>query len=169
VGFVGAAEGWLHAGAVGAPHGLDGSFYVTRPSASLLVLGACVSVAGRSVTIERRAGTDARPIIRVSGCCDRDAALALRGSAVLAPRASAPALSPDEWWAEDLEGCTVVSGGVVFGTARRLIALPSCEALEVERADGGADLLVPLVRDAVMSVDVQARRIEIDLAFLGEE
>ena len=30
------------------------------------------------------------------------------------------------------------------------------------------ELLVPLVRDAVRSVDVAARRIDVDLAFLGE-
>jgi 16S rRNA processing protein RimM len=39
--------------------------------------------------------------------------------------------------------------------------------LEVER-DGAPDLLVPLVRDAVRSVDVAARRIDVDSAFLGE-
>jgi 16S rRNA processing protein RimM len=54
------------------------------------------------------------------------------------------------------------------GTVRRLVPLPSCEALEVERSDGGEDLLVPLVRDAVREVDVAARRVEIDLSFLGE-
>ena len=36
------------------------------------------------------------------------------------------------------------------------------------RADGGGELLVPMVRDAVRSVDVGARRIDVDLAFLGE-
>jgi 16S rRNA processing protein RimM len=38
----------------------------------------------------------------------------------------------------------------------------------VERA-GGRELLVPLVRDAVRDVDVAGRRIDVDLAFLGEE
>jgi 16S rRNA processing protein RimM len=37
--------------------------------------------------------------------------------------------------------------------------------LEVER-EGGGELLVPLVRDAVRSVDVAARRIDVDLGFL---
>jgi 16S rRNA processing protein RimM len=40
--------------------------------------------------------------------------------------------------------------------------------LEVAR-DGAADLLVPLVRDAVRSVDVGAGVIDVDLAFLGEK
>ncbi len=45
--------------------------------------------------------------------------------------------------------------------------LPSCEVLRVQRA-GGGELLVPLVTDAVRSIDVAARRVDIDLAFLGE-
>ena len=48
------------------------------------------------------------------------------------------------------------------------LALPSCEVLEVERAQGGDALLVPLVSDAVRLVDVERREIDIDLAFLGE-
>jgi 16S rRNA processing protein RimM len=39
------------------------------------------------------------------------------------------------------------------------------DVLVVERADGG-ELLVPLVGDAVRSVDVDARRIDVDLGFL---
>jgi 16S rRNA processing protein RimM len=61
----------------------------------------------------------------------------------------------------------VVDGDRSLGRVRRLLALPSCEVLEVERA-GAPDLLVPLVRDAVRSVDVTARRIDVDSAFLGE-
>ena len=50
---------------------------------------------------------------------------------------------------------------------RRMLALPSVEVLEVDRPDGG-ELLVPMVRDCVRSIDVAARRIDIDLGFLGE-
>jgi ribosomal 30S subunit maturation factor RimM len=49
-----------------------------------------------------------------------------------------------------------------------LLALPSCELLEVARNDGAADLLVPLIRDAVRRVDIEHGEIDIDLAFLGE-
>jgi 16S rRNA processing protein RimM len=62
----------------------------------------------------------------------------------------------------------VVDGARAVGRVRALVALPSCEALAVERA-GGGELLVPLVRDAVRDVDVAGRRIDVDLAFLGEE
>ena len=82
-------------------------------------------------------------------------------------RAEAPVLGEDEWYAEDLEGCLVADGDRSLGRVRRLLALPSCDVLEVERGDA-PDLLVPLVRDAVRSVDVAARRIDVDSAFLGE-
>jgi 16S rRNA processing protein RimM len=62
----------------------------------------------------------------------------------------------------------VRDGKTEVGTVKRLLGLPSCEVLEVERAVGGADLLVPLVSDAVRSVDIEAQVIDVDLGFLGE-
>jgi 16S rRNA processing protein RimM len=154
------------AGRVGRPHGLDGSFHVIRPRADLLAEGAVLEVAGASREVVRRAGTDQRPILRLDGCEDRDAAEALRGEDLRVRRADAPAREPGEYWAEELEGCRVQDGEAVVGVVRRLVALPSCEALEVAREDG-TDLLVPLVRDAVRTVDPAARRIDVDLRFLG--
>jgi 16S rRNA processing protein RimM len=61
----------------------------------------------------------------------------------------------------------VRDGARDVGRVRRLVGLPSCEALEVERP-GAGDLLVPLVRDAIRRVDVEARTVDVDLAFLGE-
>jgi 16S rRNA processing protein RimM len=163
-----APEEWLAGGQVGRPHGLDGSFYVAGARAGLLRTGVTVRIGGRDVEIVRRAGTDERPIVRLDGVSDRDAAQALRGAELLVPRALAPPLEEDEWWAEDLEGCAVVDGQRALGRVRRLLPLPSCEALEVEPEGGGEPYLVPLVRDAVRSVDVEARRIDVDAAFLGD-
>jgi 16S rRNA processing protein RimM len=163
------AAGMLHAGRVGRPHGLDGSFHVVKPRAALLAQDRELLVDGRPARIVRRAGTDERPILRLEGCEDRAAAEALRGLELFVPRAEAPPLEPDEWWPEELEGCTVHDGTREVGVVRALRALPSCEVLEVEVDGGGGALLVPLIADAVRSVDVAARRIDIDLAFLGEE
>jgi len=160
---------WLRAGVVGSPHGLDGSFHVVLPNPQLLVLRETVMVSGSERRVARRAGTDARPILRLEGCDDRDAAQALRGAELHVAREQAPELEDDEWWAEDLEGCSVHDRGRRVGTVRRLLALPSCEVLEVAREPGRPDLLVPLVTDAVRSVDVERREIDVDLRFLGEE
>jgi 16S rRNA processing protein RimM len=158
----------LPAGRVGRPHGLDGSFYVTRPSPRLLTLGASVILAGEgAAAIVRRAGTDAHPIVRLEGVDSREAAEALRGRELRIEAAAAPALAEGEFWAHELEGCEVVDGALVIGTVLRMIELPSCEALEVARTAGGQPLIVPMVKDAVRSVDVEAKRIEIHGAFLG--
>ena len=159
---------WLHAGRVGRPHGLDGSFHVTRPNAPLLRDADRVRVEDREFAITRRAGTERSPILRLEGHEDRTAAESLRGKDLLVARTQAPDLDPDEWWAEDLVGCAVHDGARAVGTVRRLVELPSCEMLEVERA-GGGELLVPLVTDAVREVDLDRRAIDVDLRFLGED
>ena len=157
----------LQAGRVGRPHGLDGSFYVTGPRPRLLTVGASVIVAGRAVAIIRRAGTDRRPIVRLEGVEDRGAAGALRGLPLAVPEQQVPALAEGEWWAHELEGCHVVDGERLLGTVSRLIELPSCEALEVERVHGGGRLLVPMVKDAIRHVAATERRIEVNVDFLG--
>ena len=168
-GAEGHPDGWLRAGRVGRPHGLDGSFHVALPNAALLDAVDAVRVGGGERQIVRRAGTASRPILRLDGCEDRDAAEALRGEELTVSRSVAPDLEEDEWWAEDLIGCAVHDAGRPVGVVRNMLALPSCEVLEVTREGGGRELLVPLVSDAVRDVDVEARQIEIDLRFLGED
>src|SRR5438067_394264 len=101
---------WLRAGRVGSPHGLDGTFHVSDPRPELLVIGATIMVGELTLRITRRSGTDQRPLVRLEGHDDRAAAVALRGQELLAPRPQAPTLGPEEWWAEDLEGCAVIDG-----------------------------------------------------------
>jgi 16S rRNA processing protein RimM len=157
----------LQAARVGRAHGLDGSFYVTGPLTRLLTLGASVTVDGRPGKIVRRAGTEQRPIVRVQDVIDRAGAEALRGAAIVVAHEDAPQLADGEWWAHELEGCAVVDQhGRTLGTVARLIALPSCEVLEVPRAPDAQPLLVPMVKDAIVNVDIAARRIVIDAAFL---
>jgi 16S rRNA processing protein RimM len=158
---------WLLAGRVGRPHGLDGSFHVTRPNVGLLAIADTVLVDDRELDVTRRAGTERSLILRLADHEDRAAAESLRGKDLLVARAEAPELGPDEWWAEDLAGCVVRDGDREVGTVTRMVELPSCEVLEVKRA-GGGDLLVPLVTDAVREVDLERRTIDVDLAFLGE-
>ena len=152
----------LNAGRIGRPHGLDGSFHVTRPRGVLLTLGGALRIGSEVYEIVRRAGTEDRPILRLRGIDDRAGAEALRGADLLVARDDAPPLPEGEYWAEDLEGCAVVTqDGRDLGVVERMRPLPSCEVLEV------GDLLVPLVGDAVLRIDVAERRIVVDSSFLG--
>jgi 16S rRNA processing protein RimM len=146
----------LPAGRVGRPHGLDGSFYVERPDHQLRT-GTTVTVAGREAVVERRDGTDERPVVRLSGIADRDAAKALRGETLFADGGGA--LAVGEWPAAELVGCTIEG----IGEVRRVVEAPSCDVLEV----GDDGVLVPFVSDAIKRVDTEARVIEVDREFLG--
>jgi 16S rRNA processing protein RimM len=149
----------VSAGRVGRPHGLDGSFHVTRPVSDLLTADAVLIVRGEPRRIERLAGRPDKPIVRLEGCGSREAVESLRGAELLA--APLP-LEAGEYWARDLVGCAVVDGARPVGVVSRMVALPSCEALEV------GDLLIPMVRDAIRSIDVERRRIDVDMEFVGE-
>ena len=144
-------------GRVGRPHGRDGSFYVDAASHPLPE-GSIVTVGGSQRRVERRAGSDSRPLLRLTGISSREDAAALHGNALRVPESEAP-LAADEWLAEDLVGCQVPG----LGTVRRVVSAPSCDLLEV----GPAEVLVPFVSDAVRRVDPAARVIEVDLDFLA--
>ena len=152
----------MRAGRVGRPHGLDGSFHVADPTPQLLQPDIPLRVGDAPARITSRKGTAERPILRLDIAADRTAAEALRGRDLVVDDALAPALEDDEYWADDLVGCSVHDGDRELGTVTALLALPSCEVLEL-----GDGTLVPMVRDAIRSVDVEARRIDVDSEFLG--
>jgi 16S rRNA processing protein RimM len=141
---------------VGRPHGLDGSFYVEDPGHQFAE-GTEVQIGGRRAAVTRRAGSDAKPLVRLEGIDDRDAAQALRGQSLLVP-GGREELGPDEWYDDDLVGLEVAG----LGEVRAVIHGPSCDLLEV----GDDGVLVPLVRDAVLDVDLERGVIEVDHAFL---
>ena len=149
----------LVAGRVGRAHGLDGSFHVEHADHPLPV-GTDVRIGQLAATIERRAGSDARPLVRVNGVRDREGAQALRGQTMLVLGAREP-LGAEEWYDDDLVGCRIAG----LGEVKAVVHGPSCDLLEV----GDDDLLIPLVRDAVTRVDVTAREIDVDRRFLGLE
>jgi 16S rRNA processing protein RimM len=136
------------AGRVGKPHGLDGSFYVDAV-AHPLAQGTALVVGDRTHTVERRAGTDERPLVRLSGVDDPRA---LRGELLLVEAE----LAEDEWLAADLVGCAVPGHGRVV----RVLDGPSCSVLEL---DDGA--LVPFISDAIRSVEPGEIRVNED--FVG--
>jgi len=160
----------LNVGRIGRPHGLDGSFHVTQPRERVLAAAKTLLLDGREVAIVRHDGTPAAPILRLDGMTTREAVEAVRGADLFVPRTAAPPLEEDEWLAEDLVGCAVVDGDARVGVVVKLLPYPSCELLEVQRFEPGAKaLLVPLISDAVRTVDVEAKVIDINSAFLGEE
>ena len=146
-------------GRVGRAHGLDGSFSVASPNAELLIEGMVLEGLGEIV---ERKGSDHKPLIRVEGIEHRTAAEALSGQELHVDEAFRPPLEEDEYLAEDLVGCRVADGERSLGEVVRLMGMPSCEVLELDNG-----MLVPMVKDAIRAIDVEAKRIDVDAGFLG--
>ena len=138
----------MTAGRVGKPHGRDGSFYV-EGAVHPLAADTVVFIRERPHTVVRRAGTDDRPLIRLSGVDDPGA---LRGELLLVEEQ----LGNEEWLASDLLHCSVPGHGRVV----RVLDGPSCSVLEL--SDG---VLVPFVSDAIRSV--RPGEIVVNEEFLG--
>ena len=140
----------MTAGRVGKPHGLDGSFYV-EGARHALPEGCSLVLDSQTYTVDRRAGTDDRPILHLTGLSDPRAH---RGEALLVE----DELVEGEWLASDLVGLSVPG----MGTVARVVDSPSCSVLELD--DG---TLIPLIADAVREVDLDAGEIHVNREFLG--
>ena len=151
--------GLVPVGRVGRPHGLDGAFVVERASddGRRWEVGASVLVDGAPATIElsRRVG-GRRRAIRLDRQVERGAVLAVHVSELPTPE-------PDSYYAFQLVGLVVVDEeGRELGSVVEVH--PGVANDNLELADG---TLVPLIGDAVRTVDLDAGRIIVERGFLG--
>ena len=144
---------------MGRPHGVAGAFVVVQPTArlELLDVGRYVLVDGREARIASRRGTRERPIVELEGGAPQP------GAAIEVPRESVQ-LADGEYLVDDLIGCDVVDGERSLGVVTDVLVLPAADVLEV-----AGSVLVPLVGDAIRSIDPAARRIDVDSGFLDAD
>jgi 16S rRNA processing protein RimM len=150
-------------GRVGKPHGLDGAFFVERPSErkGVFAKGATLYAAGEpaSVVVSRH-GSGGRPVIKLDRPVERGTELAVA-------RASLPKLGgdDDEFYVFELVGLEVEEeGGRKLGRVREVLEYPGNDVLEL---DSGASL--PLVEACVRKVDLAGRRIVVAEGFSDPE
>ena len=158
----------LRVGRVGRPHGTDGGFTVTDPTVRVELFdpGRSLKVGTREMKVAARRGTAEHPILVLEEVPDRAAAEALRGAALSVPRAEVGEIPEGEFLVDDLVGCEVLDGTRRVGRVQDVLLLPAADTLEVERP-GEDPLLVPLIGDAVRSIDTSTRTIDVDMSFLG--
>ena len=100
---------------------------------------------------------------RIDGVASKEAADALRGLRLFAPRDRLPSLPDDEFYHADLIGLDVHdTGGALLGRVKAVQNDGVSDLLEVEPQGGGATILVPFTRAIVPTVDLAARRIVAD-------
>jgi 16S rRNA processing protein RimM len=101
-----------------------------------------------------------RLLVKFEGVDSRDAAEELRGP-VYVDTARKRELDEGEYWQAELVGCRVVTPtGADLGVVGAVVEGPAQDLISIE-SEGG-DFLVPLVKEIVVAVDIEARRVTID-------
>lgn len=115
----------------------------------------------RRVTVVERRGHRERPLVLFDGVQDRTAAEALAGEYLFVTVTDSPALPQGEFWPHELTGMTVVTDtGLPLGEVREVLRTTANDIWAV-RDEDGRETLVPALRDVVLDVDRQGRRITV--------
>lgn len=137
----------LRVGTVGKPHGVEGAVYVRTDAPESLEAGSHVWLGAIEYEIEAIHKHGDRLLVRFVGIDDRTAAEGLRGSEVLAERASVQ-LSADEFLIADTIGLPVdIDGEAPVGTVVGVVTSSPQHRLVVEWQ--GTRYEVPLHPDIV--------------------
>ena len=162
-----ASERLVAVAEVARPHGVKGELRLKlyNPDTELLARGRPVVIRRPDGSEERVSLSAVRPIegallVRLDGVSDRDAAEALRGSAICVPRSSFPPAEEGEFYACDVEGARALVAGEPLGTVLELRNYPTIDVL-VLRTNDGKTLEVPLTDDYVDAIDVEAHEVRL--------
>lgn len=118
---------------------------------------------GRSFTLRLGGPVKGGFSARLSGVATREAAEALRGTRLHAPRDRLPPLEDDEFYHADLIGLEVLDvGGRRLGRVRAVHDHGAGDVLDIAPAAGGRDLLLPFTQATVPNVDLAAGRLIAD-------
>ncbi len=99
-------------------------------------------------------------IVEIEGVDDRTAAEACVGASLYADRIQLPDLEPGEFYKEDLiEAAVVTEEGAALGAVTGFIDTGSNDVLVV--TGDGQEHLIPLIHQAVISVDLESRTITV--------
>ena len=149
-------------GRVTKPHGLKGevAVEVRSDNPERFAEGARLFLEdGRELTVARSHRHGNRLLLTFAGVGDRAGAEALHGRLLVVPESWLPALPEGEYWPFQLEGCVVRTGsGRELGTVVDVIANPAND-LWVARDEQGGETMIPALRDVIVEVDPDAKRI----------
>lgn len=164
--------GMVTIGEVLGAHGVRGVLKVlpltAYPERFLGLKQVYVAPAGREPT-GPRAVQDARihrgvVLVKLEGLDDRESAQALRGALLQVAADAVHPLPPGEYYVFDLIGLAVYDEtGRYLGVLRDVLETRANDVYVVERADGGGELLLPVVKDVVQRIDLEQKRMDVRL------
>jgi 16S rRNA processing protein RimM len=117
---------------------------------------------GRTLTLKSLRPGPNGAVARFAEITDRNAAEALRGTALTVPRSALPPLAEGEYYHADLIGLPCIVDEAEIGLAVAVENFGAGDVIEIERADGTL-FMVPVAQ----AVTVEPGRLVIDPAFVG--
>ena len=104
-----------------------------------------------------------RPVLKFESVNCREDAARLTNRELAVGADQLVELPPDSYYTFDLVGCEVFEAmsGKQIGKLIDIQRYPASDVYVIE-TDGGKDLLVPAVRQYIVKVDIERRRIEIE-------
>jgi len=156
----------LALGRLGAPHGVDGRIRLVSFSGEtehlLALKSATLRGEGRVLPIRIEAARDYGDgvLLKIEGYDSPEAAKALSGLELWAPRASAAPLEEDQYYYADLVGCVLRAGDATVAEVVAVCDAGGGDLLEVRKPDGSS-AYVPFRKEFVGRVDIASRAIEL--------
>ena len=154
----------LSVGVIGRPHGVRGDVYFrphnpkSRAFDDVAQLWLVRDGQARLYDVTSMRPVADAYVAHLEGVEDREAAAALTLAEVRVARADLPPLEPGEYFIEDVVGCAVEhEDGRSLGVVRATIWNGAHDVADIEGADG-AEHLIPLVPEFVVSVDAPGRK-----------
>jgi 16S rRNA processing protein RimM len=157
-----AGEPTVAVGRITRPHGVHGEVAVLVISEvpERFADGATVwTEDGLALTVvsSRRHGD--RLLVRFREIGDRSRAEELQRALLVVPESSSPELPEGSWWDHRIEGCELETDtGRSLGVVGEVIHTAANDVWSVVD-DAGVETLIPVLKDVLVSVDVDARRI----------
>lgn len=101
-------------------------------------------------------------LIKLHGINDMDGAAELKNCYLKVDRKNARPLGEDEYFIADLEGCEVYEKDVLLGRITSVLQTGSNDVYVVN-GDKYGEILIPALKNVVLNVDIENRRIQVEL------
>jgi len=159
----------IEIGKFGRPHGVRGDLriFLHNPNSeladsleSLQLKSPSGDEAVLSVRKCRRSGDGRAIIVSTDECQQRESAALYTGWFLMYPKSGLPGLNEDEYYFYQLEKADVVTeSGTAVGRVQEVVE-SGVDTLRISRGEAG-ELMIPIVREFVLGIDVQARKITV--------
>ena len=114
---------------------------------------------GRTLTVESSRPHKDRLLVRFRGVQSREQAEALQRALLVVPESLSPELPEGSWWDHRIVGCAIETDtGRALGTIHDVIHTAANDVWSAVD-DEGTETLIPVLRDVILDVDMDAKRI----------